>query len=307
MHFSIIVPTLNAGTRWDHWIEALKKQTLQPQTVLIIDSSSDDQTVQKSRAAGFDVRVISRPEFNHGATRQWGVECLPQSEIIVFLTQDAVFADPYALERIVSGFMASDVGVVYGRQLPNSDASLLASHARLFNYPATSHVSSLVDCKKFGVRTAFNSNSFAAYRLEALDFVHGFPRNVIVSEDVYVAAKMLLHDWKIVYCAEARVHHSHNFSFWQEFQRYFDIGVFYARETWLAEKLGHHEGEGMRFLKSEWSYLLKKAPYRIPESVLRTGIKYLGYRLGKMERLLPLWLKRFISMQKSFWEKPRSV
>ena len=97
------------------------------------------------------------------------------------------------------------------------------------------------------------------------------------------------------------MYHSHNFSFFQEFQRYFDIGVFYSRETWLAEKLGHHEGEGMRFLKSEWMYLLRVAPYRIPESVLRTGIKYLGYRLGRMGLLLPMWIKRRISMQKSFW------
>lgn len=301
MHVSIVVPTLNAGHLWDDWINALKMQTMQPQSVLIIDSNSDDDTAQKSREAGFDVRLISRTEFNHGATRQLAVGWLPQSDIIVFLTQDAIFSDKSALQNLVAGFTSENVGIVYGRQLPSPGANHLASHARLFNYPAVGRVSSLADCKSFGVRTAFNSDSFSAYRREALLSVGGFPLDVIVSEDVYVAAKMLLNGWKIVYRPEAKVNHSHNFSYFQEFQRYFDIGVFYSRETWLAEKLGQHEGEGMRFLRSEWAYLLRVAPYRIPESVIRTGFKYLGYRLGRLEILLPNWIKQQISMQKSFW------
>ena len=299
--FSLVIPTLNAGECWDHWIAALRLQTLQPQSVLVIDSSSDDATVEKSRAAGFDVRIIPRVQFNHGATRQLAVEALPDAEIIIFLTQDAIFADEFALDHILSGFKDPVVGIVYGRQLPKPGAGHLESHARLFNYPAVGQVSSLVDAKKLGVRTAFNSNSFSAYRRDVLLAAGGFPQRVIVSEDVYVAAKILLMGWKIIYCAEARVHHSHNFSLLQEFQRYFDIGVFYARETWLAKSLGHHEGEGMRFLKSEWTYLVRVAPHRIPESVIHTGFKYLGYRLGRMEQLLPNRIKQRISMQKNFW------
>ena len=42
------------------------------------------------------------------------------------------------------------------------------------------------------MKTAFNSNSFAAYRRKALKDVGGFPINTILSEDMYVTAKMLL-------------------------------------------------------------------------------------------------------------------
>ena len=87
----------------------------------------------------------------------------------------------------------------------------------------------------------------------------------------------------------------------QEFQRYFDIGVFHARESWLLESFGKPEGEGGRFVRSELRYLGRHAPWLIPSALLRTILKYSGYRLGRMEQRLPLWLKRRCSMHKGFW------
>ena len=301
MTFSIVVPTLNPGQLWTAWIAAVKQQTCQPRSVLVIDSSSDDDTLLLSRAAGFEVCVIARADFNHGATRQLAVERLIHDDFLVFLTQDAILANAFALEKIVECFADPDTGVVYGRQLPRLQAGHIESHARLFNYPATSRQSKFADCKQLGIRAVFNSNSFAAYRPEALMSVGGFPAHAIVSEDVYVAVKMLQHNWNVVYCADAQVYHSHDYTMMQEFCRYFDIGVFHAREHWMAELLGRHEGEGLKFLKSEWRYLFKMAPYLIPVSLLRTIFKYLGYRLGKLEGFLPVFVKRRCSMQKSYW------
>ncbi|BCR05178.1 hypothetical protein DESUT3_22470 [Desulfuromonas versatilis] len=118
-----------------------------------------------------------------------------------------------------------------------------------------------------------------------------------------MAAKMILAGWKIAYCAEAQVYHSHNYNFRQEFQRYFDIGVFHAREPWVRERFGGAEGEGLRFLKSEMKYLAAKAPWLIPSALIRTPIRYLGFRAGLAEKLLPVAVKRRLSMQKAFWGK----
>ena len=41
------------------------------------------------------------------------------------------------------------------------------------------------------------------------------------------------------------------------------------------------------------------------EAVLELGAKWLGYRLGYQERLLPLWLKRHVSLQPGFWRDGR--
>ncbi|HQS03619.1 MAG TPA: glycosyltransferase, partial [Halothiobacillus sp.] len=226
---------------------------------------------------------------------------LPDADIIVFMTQDAILANAFALENLVRAFDDPDVGVAYGRQLPHSDAKPLGSHARLFNYPSKSYVATLADRERMGIKAAFSSNSFAAYRRSALMAVGGFPRNIILGEDTFVAAKMLLAGLKVAYQADALVYHSHDYSLRQEFRRYFDIGVFHAREAWLLDAFGKPEGEGGRFVRSELFYLFKQAPWLIPSALLRTGLKYLGYRLGRAERGLPLGLKRLFSMHRGFW------
>jgi rhamnosyltransferase len=103
--------------------------------------------------------------------------------------------------------------------------------------------------------------------------------------------------------AEATVFHSHDYSVLEEFRRHFDIGVFYQRAHWIKEAFGRAEGEGKEFVLSEFRYLLSNASHLIPSAMLRTVMKYVGYRLGAAEALLPLWLKYFLSMHKGYWAR----
>jgi len=300
--FALCVPTLNAGHAWRDWLDALKSQTLQPACTLVIDSSSTDDTPALARAAGLHVETIARRDFNHGGTRQWAVERLGDFETIVFLTQDAMLADPQALSTLLHALHASvDIGAVYGRQLPHHGATPIEAHARLFNYPAHSALRSFDDRARFGIKTAFFSNSFAAYRREALHAMGGFRRNLILGEDTVAAGQMLLADWRIGYCARAQVRHSHHYGLRTEMARYFDIGVLHSREGWMLEQFGRAEGEGIRFIRSEIAYLARHAPWLIPEAGLRTLLKYLGYRLGRGEQKLSTAWKRRLSMQPGFW------
>src|SRR5690606_19238861 len=107
--------------------------------------------------------TIPSSQFNHGGTRQMMVSRNPDYDIYVFLTQDAYLEDADAIENLVAPFHDEKVGAVCGRQLPHKDASPLAEHARLFNYPATSMLKSFEDVPQMGIKTAFMSNSFAAY------------------------------------------------------------------------------------------------------------------------------------------------
>lgn len=304
---AVVVPTLNAGTSWVVWLEKLRVQTLPLQHVLIIDSSSDDATASIAVNAGCDVRIIPRSEFNHGTTRQLAADILVDADIIVYLTQDALLAHEGALACLVEAFTDHEVGVAYGRQLPHHEAKLIGSHARLFNYPETSEIRTMSDASRLGIKTAFTSNSFAAYRRNALMMVGGFPSNSILSEDTYVSAKMLLASWKIAYCAEAKVFHSHDYSIIQEFNRYFDIGVFHARESWVRLAFGSAESEGKKFVISEILFLMRHSPWQIPSAILRTFVKYAGYQLGLHEENIPIALKRKLSMHKGFWSKHSAV
>jgi len=301
MKLVLCLPTLNAATTAPACIAALNGQSFTETNRLLIDSSSSDGTAGLFAAAGFRVHTIPRTEFNHGATRQHAVDLCPDADIIAFMTQDAILASPASLQQLVHAFDDPQVGAAYGRQLPAADATPIAAHARLFNYPPQSYVRDKSDIPRYGIKTAFLSNSFAAYRRSALMAVGGFPPNAILSEDTMVAAKMLLHGWKIAYCAEATCFHSHNYSLLKELQRYFDIGVFHGREPWYLATLGKAEGEGLRFVRSELHYLRNNSPSLIPSALLRTLSKFCGYKLGRMERFLPAPLKQRLSMNKGYW------
>lgn len=296
----VCVPTLNAGSTWHEWL-ALTLPTAASFRVLVIDSSSDDATADAAREAGCEVVVIERSDFNHGGTRQRALLHLDDCDIVIFLTQDALLADHKALANLLSAFDNPGVGAAFGRQLPHEDATPIAAHARHFNYSPYSRVVGSEDIPQLGIKTAFLSNSFAAYRREVLLEAGGFPEGTILSEDMMAGARLLQHGWQLAYCAEACVYHSHNYSLFEEFQRYFDIGVFHHREKWLLAWLGKAEGEGKRFVLSEIRYLLRHAPWRLPEAGIRTLLKYAGYRLGKKEHHLPLGLKRIFSMHKHYW------
>ncbi|WP_211256161.1 glycosyltransferase [Edaphobacter aggregans] len=297
-----VVPTLNAAADWARFAPILS-DCISPRLVLILDSSSHDGTPELARTAGFAIRNIPRAEFNHGGTRQFGIELLSDADVVVFLTQDAILADATAINMLIRAFDDPTVGAAYGRQLPRPGAEPIEAHARLFNYGQQSVVRSIADRERLGFKSIFISNSFAAYRRTALLAVGGFPKHVIFGEDTVVAGKLLLSGWKIAYTAEAEVYHSHSYTMTQEFRRYFDIGVLHAREGWLRREFGSAGGEGMRFVRSELSYLWGHCKWLIPDALSRTCLKWIGYRLGRIENKLNIRWKRMFSLHASFWHE----
>lgn len=297
---TVIVPTLNAADDWSKFVNALL-ESVSANQILIMDSSSSDGTSDLARTAGFRVHTISRAEFNHGGTRQLAAELLPDADILVFLTQDAVLAGPDAISKLLESFGDPKIAAAFGRQLPRGGATPIEAHARLFNYPQQSNIRSLESRDRLGFRAIFISNSFAAYRRDALMAVGGFPQGVIFGEDTITAARLLLSGWKIAYVGDAEVYHSHAYTWSQEFKRYFDIGVLHARERWLGEEFGGTGGEGRRFVRSELRFLWRNHKGYIPSAMIRTALKLVGYRLGQNEHKLSLQWKRKLSMHHGFW------
>lgn len=298
----VIIPTCNAERHWPEFKAALDQQGLEPSQILVIDSASTDRTLDLARAAGYGVVSIARCEFNHGGTRRLACEHLPDARVLVFLTQDAIPSEATAIKLLCEALNNPMVGAAYGRQLARVGADPIERHARLFNYPPCSELRTLAARDTLGIKAAFLSNSFAAYRRSALQAVGGFPADVILAEDSFVAARLLVAGWRIAYVAEARVVHSHNLSIGTEFSRYFDTGVHHARQNWILSQFGGAGGEGRRFVLSELRYLGETAWGALPRAMLRTALKWLAYQLGRREQYLPLPLKRRLSSSANFWK-----
>jgi len=157
-----------------------------------------------------------------------------------------------------------------------------------------------------------------------------------MGEDMWVAAKMLMAGFKVAYAAEALVYHSHNYRFQEEFQRYFDTGVFHVQAPWLIETFGSVKSEGFKMLKAQLllaeentksSYtagpktdlaqdiqesrfndqLQKIRSSRIKrwcyclEVLARMAFKLIGYRLGRAYVCMPRWLIIRCSSFKKHW------
>ena len=300
-NIQVIIPIYKPDYKFIVLLKKIKEQSIKNIPLLIIDSGSKDEYRDEIKNMNCLVKKIDVKTFNHGGTRQMGANMFPDKDIYIFLTQDAILANEKSIENIVKVFNNSNIGCAYGRQLPYKNASLFSSHARFFNYKDKSYIYSIDDKKKYGIKTAFNSNSFAAYRKKALDEIGGFPINTILSEDMYVTAKMLVNKWSVAYCSDAIVYHSHDYTIWQEFKRYFDIGVFHSRESWIRDIFGKAEGEGKKYIISEIKYLIEKNIMLIFPMIIRDTMKFLGFRLGMKERFISKYIKRKISMTKNFW------
>lgn len=302
MEISVIIPTYNGATYLPKLLNALKHQTITFE-LIIIDSSSTDDTISLVTPYAQKVLTIPQIDFDHGGTRTKAAQ-QAKGEIIVFLTQDALPVNNMALERLVSVFKDKQIGAAYGRQIPYDDTNLFGKHLRTFNYPSRSHIRVLDDKQHYGIKTTFLSDSFSAYRKSAMSEVDWFKDGLIVGEDAHIVVKLLLAEYKVAYEAQAVVYHSHSYTLVEDFGRYFDTGVFHTMEGWIVETFGKVEGEGMRYLHSELSYILSEKQYlRIPEFVLRNGLKYIGYKLGQNYQNLPYTLVRRLSMHKSWWDK----
>ena len=303
MRVACVIPTYNSVLELERLLKSLERQRLKFD-IVVIDSSSNDGTLELAKLYVENVSVIPTARFNHGGTRQQVIVENSEYDIYVFLTQDAYLPDADALMHIVASFSTVTIGAVCGRQLPHLTANPFAQHARLFNYPKDLQVKSISDIPQLGIKAAFMSNSFAAYRASALHAVGGFPSHVIFAEDMYVAAKMLLAGWKVAYAGNALARHSHNYSVSEEFRRYFDMGVFHAREPWIRQTFGGAGGEGVRYVKSELKFLGWRRLHLWPGALLRNALKLIAYKLGQQEAHLPIALKKRIGMHKRYWDGP---
>ncbi|MBD2751863.1 glycosyltransferase family 2 protein [Spirosoma validum] len=299
---SVVIPTYNASGYLPKLILALSRQTLSHE-LIVLDSESKDDTRLLLNKAGISFVSINKGNFNHGGTRNIGLE-MSKYDIVIFMTQDALPATDDTLERLVDRLSSSNqIAMAYGRQLPYPDTDIFGQFARYANYPSQSLIKDQTMISKMGIKTCSCSNSFAAYHKPLLKEIGGFPEDTILGEDVTVAAHFILRGYSLAYCAEAQVYHSHNYSLGEEFRRYFDIGVFHRQQQKVLHPFTKAESEGLRYVLDESKYLIKLGvSWLLPVQYVRTIAKYVGYRTGWFYHIFPKRFNKLLSMHRSFWK-----
>lgn len=304
--YSLVIPVRNGGELLLECMHSVMEQTALPAEIIIFDTESDDGATAKLKAiAGktpFRLITIRRHEFDHGGTRSAALN-LARHDWVLYITQDAVFAEPDAVARLLEATRQPKVGAVYARQLPHGNATPLAATARFINYGSERIVQNLQSAAVLGIKTWFTSNSCCLWHKPTLAEAGGFASNLILGEDMHAAARIIQAGATVIYEPGALAKHSHNYSAWQEFTRYFDIGVFHTQHADLLFKAGTANKEGFRFVKLQASLLWKSAALlSLLHMPFHIAGKFLGYKLGRKYTLFGRRICRMLSMHKNYWK-----
>ena len=309
MTIDVIIPVYHPGKELFALLDALEKQSVPVQNILLMNTEKsyfDALTKGVDMGAKYpNVKVfhLTKQEFDHGGTRRRGVE-LSHADVFVMMTQDAVPADKYLLQRLTCN-LQGDIAAAYARQLPKKHSGVEERFSRQFNYPDKRRVKSAEDLPGLGIKTFFCSNVCAAYRREIYEELGGFVKHTIFNEDMIYAAHAVEAGYSVAYAADAKIIHSHNYSNGQQFHRNFDLGVSQADHPEIFAAYPS-ESEGKRMVKDVTAYLRSNhMSAGLPHFYMQCACKYAGYLLGKNYRRLPKkWVLAFTS-NKEYWKQNR--
>lgn len=307
----VIIPLYKPGRELFTLLDRIEEQSLPVGRIILMNTGKAffDQLTTGMDFAGkypnVEVHHLEKEDFDHGGTRRRGVS-FSHGEIFISMTQDAMPADRYLVERLVRR-LSGNVAAAYARQLPGPDSSELERASRAFNYPETSRIKTKADLETMGIKTFFCSNVCAAYRRDVYEELGGFVPHTIFNEDMIYAAGVIRAGYGIAYEADAQVIHSHNYTNMQQLRRNFDLGVSQADHPEVFGDVAS-ESEGKKLVKETWNYLKrKKKLYRFPGFCLQCGFKYAGYLLGKRYRKLPVrWVLK-LTANREYWRQSVEV
>lgn len=282
MNIDIICPLYNA----EKYIRNLHKSLEMQKGVTInkyryIVTKGTDNTEQILQELKIDYELIKPEEFSHALTRE--KEAMKSNaDILVFITQDIIIKDEYWLYNLVKDIEKNECEACYSKQICTNNT--IEKYTREKNYPEESFVVTKKDINKLGLRTFFFSDASSAIKKDVFLELKGYDgKKLPINEDMYIAYKLIMNNYRIKYCAESKVIHSHRFTLKQIYKRYYDTGKFFKENSYLDNFKTNKTGGNLAL------YILKRAIQDKNVNVLINFIpnmsaRFLGMKKGKLSK-----------------------
>ncbi len=228
----IICPLYNA----EEYIEDLYKSLLIQKDVnvgkilfLLTESKDNSEQLLKNNKCNYE--IVKKSEFSHSLTREKAA-MKSNADIVCFITQDVVIKDDKWLYNLTKNILKGNCAAAYSRQITKYNN--IEKYTRERNYPDYSFMRSKNDIEKYGLRTFFFSDAASAVDLKVFKKVKGYDsKKLTISEDMYLAYKLITNGYKISYESDSIVYHSHNFTLKQIYDRYKLTGIFFKENSYL--------------------------------------------------------------------------
>ena len=208
---SIIIRSFNEGWALRDTLPALLHQDYKSWELIVIDSGSTDGSVEMIRRANpRRFNQIKPEEYNPGRVMNRGME-LANSDFGIFLNADATPQNSNWLRPLVNALQDPQTAAVFGRQIPRPDCRAVYAHdyERCFGPNRESakweHFFSMVSS---GIRKDIWAR-------------RGFLPVMQYSEDDEYTRWCRSEGYRIVYCPDSVVMHSHNYTPEQAYKRSF--------------------------------------------------------------------------------------
>lgn len=196
---SIVIRCYNEVDHIGRLLKEVFSQTYDDFEVVVVDSGSDDGTLELVQ--GFDVRLehIRKEDFTFGRSLNQGCRA-SRGGILVFISAHCYPTSEGWLGALVEGFDDEKVAVVYGKQRGIDESHF--SERQIFRrwFPEDS----------IGRQDGpFSNNANCAVR-KSLWETHEYDESLTGLEDVAWAAEMVRQGWFVSYSSAASVVHVHH-------------------------------------------------------------------------------------------------
>ncbi len=280
MNVDIICPLYNAEKYIENLNYSIKKQkNVDINSINYILTESNDKSEDILKELNITYEKIKKEEFSHSIVRE-KVAKKSNSDILVFVTQDVNIVREDWLENLIKPIINNEAEACFSRQLTKYDN--IEKYIREKNYPENSYIVNKDSLKTMGTRAFFFSDASSAIRTDIFKKLNGYDgKKLPTNEDQYIAYKIITNGYRIKYCSDSEVYHSHNFTLKELYKRYYDTGIFYKQNSYLDNYGTTKTGGGLA------KYVLKRAIQDKNGKVLLRFLpdmlaRFIGMKMGKL-------------------------
>ncbi|WP_169169836.1 class I SAM-dependent methyltransferase [Acidovorax sp. SRB_24] len=250
---SVVVPTLNAGQEFGWLLQKLFSQKgIGRIEVVVVDSGSQDGTVQVAKKAGCVVLEILPSEFSHSYARNRGADAAT-GDYLLFMVQDAYpigdywmagmlqFLQDHVSDKVVAASCAeysrSDSDVMYDSMIHTHYQFLGCLHYdRIGELREQGHASLRSQGQLSDVSCMIGREIFQRYRYRG-DY----------AEDLDLGIRLIQEGYRVAMLASVKVIHSHNRPAYYYLKRSF-VDVVFLVELFPDFDYGHIDSQSGLFV-----------------------------------------------------------